>query len=113
MKGLVQFLEFNCDRFFVDKRLVFVKAELWREDEKIIGSKVTAQIVEDKTTYTKEGTTNFGEQFVVKVRGVDPSSFAKLKPLVTEVVISDVERATVYGEYRNNLSVIATVKVVQ
>lgn len=113
MKGLVQFLEFNCDRFFADKRLVFVKADLWQENEQIIGSKITGQIVDDKTAYTKEGTTNFGEQFVVKVRGVDPSSFAKLKPLGTEIIISDVERATVYGEYRNSLSIIATVKVVQ
>lgn len=113
MKGLVQFSAFDCDSFFSDKRLVFVKAEVWREDDQIVGSKVTAQIVEDKTAYTKEGTTNFGEQFIVKVRGVDPSSFAKLKPLVTEIAISDVERATVYGEYRNSLSIIAMVKVIQ
>ncbi len=113
MKSLNQFQEFNCDKFFADKRLAYVKAEPWRENEQTIGSKVTLQVVEDKTKYAKEGVTNFGEQFVVKVRGLEPLSFSKLKPLTTEIVISDVERATVYGEYRNNLTLIATVKAAQ
>ncbi len=113
MKALTPYLEFNCDKFFAGKRLAYVKAEPWRENEQTIGSRITLQIVEDKTEYAKEGITNFGEQFVVKVRDLEPLSFSKLKPLTTEIVISDVERATVYGEYRNNLTLIATVKAVQ
>lgn len=112
MRHLSSFLSFDYKAFFAAKRLLFIKAELWRDGELVVGSKVVTQIFEDKTEYLKEGD-NFGEQVVVKVRGVDPSSFGKLKPFSTEVTISEVERATVYGEYRNSLSIIATVKVVQ
>ena len=54
---------------------------------------------------------NFGEQLTVKVRGVAPSAFAQLRPLSTEVIVKDVERATVYGDYRNQLSIIAKIAV--
>lgn len=110
MKHLSSFLSFDYNAFFADKRLLFIKTEPWRDGELVVGSKVVTQIFEDKTDYAKEGD-NFGEQVVVKVRGVDPSSFAKLKPFSTEVTISEVERATVFGDYRNQLSIIGNVAV--
>jgi hypothetical protein len=113
MKGLNQFTFFSLEDFLADKRLVFVKASEWSggqgKDMKIEGSKVLVQIIEDKTKYKKEDNNNFGEQFKVKVRGVLPKAYAKMRPLNTEIVISEVERATTYGDFNENLSVIAVI----
>lgn len=111
MKYLNSFLAFDHAGFFADKRLLFIKAEPWKDSDLIVGTKAVLQIFEDKTEYPRDGGDNFGEQVVVKVRGVDPSSFAKLKPFSTEVTISEVERATVFGEYRNQLSIIGNIGV--
>jgi len=96
--------------FISEKRLVFIKAQKWKEENSLVGSKVIIQIVDDKTKYPNPDVSNFGEQLTVKVRGAFPETFNKIKPLTTEVEIVDVERATVYGEYRNQLSIIAVVK---
>lgn len=111
LQALSAFLEFQLLSFLTGKRLVFVKALLWKEDEKILGSKVVVQIVEDKTQYPKPDITNFGEQFVVKVRNVSPDAYGKLRPFTTEVYVKDVEKAVVYGEFRNQLSIIGTIAV--
>ncbi len=111
LQSLSAFLEFQLLTFLVGKRLVFVKSLVWKEEDKVMGSKVIVQIVEDKTKYPKQDTTNFGEQLTIKVRRVTPDAYAKLKPLMTEVYIKDVEKAVVYGEYRNQLSIIGTVAV--
>jgi len=115
LKGLNSFLSFDLMRFLIGKRLVYVKAETWLEDEgdkKVeVGSKVTVQIIEDNTKYSNEEHSNFGEQLVVKVRGITPSAYQKHKPLSTEVVITEVEKAVLYGDYRNQLSVIAVVNI--
>lgn len=109
LQGLNGFLVFQLLAFLEGKRLVFVKSLSWVEDEKALGSKVVLQIIEDKTKYAKPETNNFGEQLTVKVRGVSPEAFSKFKPLMTEVSVKDVERATVYGEYRNQLAIIGKV----
>lgn len=111
LKGLNQFQQFNTTAFLKDKRLMFLKALPWKDGDVEAGSKVTVQVVEDKTAYAKPGTDNFGEQLTVKVRGVVPSAFAQLRPLSTEVMVKDVERAIVFGEYRNQLSIIAKIAV--
>lgn len=67
----------------------------------------------DDTKYPKEDISNFGEQLIIKTRGVAPAAYAKLRPLNTEVIISDIERASVYGDFKNQLSVIGVVKVVE
>lgn len=116
-KGLGTFTYFDLEDFLVGKRLVFVKALQWKEgegkDATVEGSKVSLQIIEDKTKYAKDDVTNFGELLTVKVRGVAPSAYHNLKPLNTEVAITDVERATVWGDYKNELSVIAVVGLVE
>lgn len=116
-KGLNAFQYFDLEDFLAAKRLVFVKAAQWSEgegkDAKLEGSKVVVQIAEDKTKYGKEGIDNFGEQFAVKVRGVAPSAYHNLKPLNTEVAITDVERASIYGDWKNQLSIIAVISVVE
>jgi len=111
MKGLKSFLRFSVEEFLAEKRLVFIKANPWLEQGNELGCKVTLQIVEDKTTYAQDGIDNFGEQLVVKVRSCSPVAFAKLRPFDTEVTVTDVERATVYGDYQNQLSIIAKVAV--
>lgn len=111
LKGLSQFHQFDWQKFFQDKRLFYVKAEPWKDGDTEMGSKVVTQIGEDRTPYSHPGIDNFGEQLAVKVRGVAPSAFAQLRPLSTEVVIKDVERAAVYGDYRNQLSIIGKIAV--
>ena len=114
-RGLSAFTYFSLDDFLVGKQLVFVKAGQWSEgegkDTTIEGTKVIVQIVKDETKYFNEDITNFGEQITVKVRGVTPNNYQKLKPLQSEVEIADVEKATVWGDYKNQLSVIAVVNV--
>lgn len=111
LKGLNQFQKFDFGEFLKDKRLVYLKSAPWKDGDVEAGSKVVLQIAEDRTQYAKPGMDNFGEQLAVKVRGVAPSAFAQLRPLSTEVVIKDVERATVYGDFRNQLSIIAKIAV--
>lgn len=111
LQALSAFLEFQLLLFLTGKRLVFVKALLWKEEEKILGSKVVVQIVEDKTQYPKPDISNFGEQLVIKVRNVSPDAYGKLRPLMTEVYVKDVEKAVVYGEFRNGLAIIGTIAV--
>ena len=115
LKGLGSFQFFSLENFLEGKRVVYLKAVPWNEgegkDARLEGAKVVLQILEDKTKYQKEGIDNYGEQITVKVRGVPPATYHKLKPLSTEVIITDVEKASVYGEYRNELSIIAVIDV--
>lgn len=111
LQALYAFREFQLLAFLLGKRLVFIKALTWQEDGNIFGSKVIVQIVEDKTEYPKPEFTNFGEQLTIKVRRVTPDAYAKLRPFTTEVCIKDVEKAVVYGEYQNQISIIGTVAV--
>ena len=111
MKALKSFLNFDVERFFSQKKLVFVKAIPWDDSGNIIGSKVTLLITDDKTTYQNETINNFGEQFVVKVRNISANTFNKLSPLVTEVCIDAVEKATVFGDFSNQLTLIGTLSV--
>lgn len=111
LKGLSSFQRFDLEAFLKDKRIIYVKAEPWIEDEKEVGSKVTVQIIEDNTVYPKAEITNFGEQLIIKVKSVAPSDYGKLKSLATEVQVTDVEKAVLYGEYRNQLSITASVSI--
>lgn len=109
--GLTLFLVFQVMEFLNGKRFIFVKSMPWKDGDQYLGSKVVVQIIEDRTAYSKHDITNFGEQLTVKIRSTPPEAFSQLKPLATEVFIKDVERATVYGEYRNQLSIIAKIAV--
>lgn len=111
LQGLSLFYIFQFPAFLKGKRLFYVKSTFWKDGDAILGSKVVVQIFEDKTAYPKPNITNFGEQLTVKVRNTPPEAFSQLKPMMSEVVIKDVERAVVYGEYRNQLSIIATIAV--
>ena len=113
LKGLNEFNRFMIEDFLKDKRLVFIKAFSWSERGENIGCKIVTQIVEDETRYSREDLNNFGEQITIKVRGVAPVSYQKLRPFNTCVTVTDVEKATIWGDYNNNLSVTAVVKVLE
>lgn len=111
LRGLPYFERFDLDEFLRDKRLFYVKTVPWLEQGQEAGSKVTVQILQDDTVYQKPEINNFGEQLTIKVPGLAPSSFETLKPLKTEIMVTDVERAFLFGDYRNQLSIIASVSV--
>ena len=104
LKGLNQFQNFDMKAFLVGKRLAYLKASVWRDGDAELGSKVVTQIIEDSTRYTQPSVDNFGEQLTIKVRGVT-------RPLSTEVVVTEIERAVIYGDYRNQLSIIGKIAV--
>jgi hypothetical protein len=116
LKGLSEFQKLDLQAFLKDKSLVYLKATQWdeRNDKNeitgILGSKVVCQIMEDGTAYTKDGVDNFGEQITVKVRGVAFNAYDNFTAMVTEVIITDVEKAVIWGDFKNQLSVIAVVK---
>ena len=111
LQGLSSFQKFDLESFLADKRLVYQKADPWVVDGQEAGSKVTLLIMEDNTVYSKPDINNSMEQLTVKVKSVAPSTYGKLKPLATEVQITDIEKAVLYGEYRNQLSITASVSI--
>ncbi|MCL2020503.1 MAG: hypothetical protein FWG70_12230 [Oscillospiraceae bacterium] len=116
LKNLKDYLYFSLEDFLKEKSLCFLKAEQWDEKDKegkttkILGSKVKLLINEDKTSYSKEGVSNFGEHIIVKVNGVPPAEYnTKWKPLNTAVVVTEYEKALVWGQYNNELSITGVV----
>lgn len=105
MKFLNQFEKFNWDGFVDGKTLMCIGTSPWtdRDTGALVGTKVECVIMEDKTDYQrKEGdtTSNRFEKLTVKVaKPVVVASNVMVKP--TGVV------ATIYGDYRNQLSVKA------
>jgi len=105
LKKLNRFVEFNIVEFLKGKRLDTVGLLDWKdfETQKILGTKVEVVIVSDKTDYhTAEGeiVSNLYEKLTVKI----PAKITV--PMNTEVRLIN-PKATVYGEYRNALSITA------
>lgn len=119
LKGLNKFNQFDVESFLENKVLLYLKAESWEERTESgdsvrgLGSKVSVLIARDDTDYGRSNATNFGEILTVKVRDLDPEAFEKLTPMKSQLVIKNVERAVVFGEFRNQLSIVATVEVVK
>lgn len=106
MRGLTYFLAFNVLDFFELKTLVVTSVTQWLDfkTKEHLGTKVEVFISEDATEYPtpRDGgqISNLGQSFAIKV------------PHDVSVKIGDVVEmvnpvATVYGEYRNQLSVKA------
>lgn len=103
MKGLSQFLKFDWDAFAQGKQFVVTGLSEYQDyDTKAhLGTKVECVIASDKTPYSfKEGKefTNRFEKITFKV------SKDLNVPLEARVMPKDVV-ATIYGEFRNQLSV--------
>ncbi|MFR7798355.1 MAG: hypothetical protein ACLU37_09960 [Collinsella sp.] len=117
LKGLNKFNQFDVESFLENKVLLYLKAESWEErtesgdSVRSLGSKVSVLIARDGTDYGRSNATNFGEILTVKVRDLDPEAFEKPTPMKSQLVIKNVERAVVFGEFRNQLSIVATVEV--
>ena len=119
LKGLNRFNRFDSESFFNKKALLYLKAEPWEErtesgdSVRSLGSKVSVLIARDDTDYGQSDVTNFGESLTIKVRDLDPEVFEELIPMKSQLAITNVERATIYGEFRNQLSLIAGVEIVK
>lgn len=113
MTGLNQFLNFDFARFCQGKRFVTTASKAWvdHDTHQHLGTVVSVAIVEDKTPYKpgKDGKaiSNLFEKMNWKV-GRDVNL-----PIGVQVEAVDGV-ATIYGDYRNQLSVrVADIKVVQ
>lgn len=113
MKALIAFLKFMLDDFLRDKELTVTGCGPWVDydthEEK--GTKIEVAVTQDATVYPpgKDGrvVTNLFEKFAIKV----PKTVSVPVGAVVTIVNGT---ATVYGDYRNQLSVRAEdVKVVQ
>ena len=107
MKFLSQFQTFDFERFAKDKRFMVVGCSPWKEhgSDQIIGTKVDTVIFADHTEYKRndgDTSTNQFEKLSFKVAkvGLDVPNESVVQP------INPV--ATIWGEYRNQLSVKCT-----
>lgn len=105
MKKLSQFLKFDFEAFSKEKAFQVIGTSEWTDyNTKIhMGTKIDALIAKDATQYKqKEGehVTNAFEKLTFKIRkDVNVPAGAFVMPVNAS--------ATVYGEYRNQLSVTA------
>ena len=103
MKGLNQFVAFNWDKFAEGKTFVATGISEYKdfETKQHLGTKVDAVIAEDRTIYQCKDGQMFSNRFekitlkVVKDVNV---------PMDAQIIPKGVT-ATVYGDYRNQLSV--------
>lgn len=113
LKNLSYFTEFNASLFFAQKELRFISATKWIEKSETgseieKGVKVGVLIFSDDSDYPN-GKNNIGEQLTVKVPLASMKDYDSYQPMITTVEIVDIEKVVVYGEYRNQLSLIAKV----
>lgn len=105
MKKLMQFLVFDHEAFFKDKMLQTIGTSEWVDykTKAHMGTKLEALIAKDNTQYKQkegENVSNAFEKLTLKIRkDVTPPTGACVT-LVNPV-------CTVYGDYRNQLSVTA------
>lgn len=103
MKGLSQFVNFDWDAFAQGKAFVVVGVgeHLDYISKEKLGTKIDCVIAIDKTPYDFKNGTPFSNRY-------EKISFKVKKnvdvPLEARIVPKEV-RATIYGEYRNMLSV--------
>ncbi|TWS94800.1 MULTISPECIES: hypothetical protein [unclassified Streptococcus] len=113
LKNLNFFLSFNAPLFLARKELRFVSASRWSEkgengSETEKGVKVALLIFLDDSDYPNDKT-NLGEQLIVKVPYASLDDFKDFLPMKTVCELINIEKAVVYGEYRNQLSLTASV----
>lgn len=109
LKKLSQFQVFDSKSFFESKDFLLSKIEEWQEEGsqnlKTVGTKVTGVIFVDKSSYGNAGTgINRGESITFKV-SQPVTNFSSWKAFNTVFKATAFTKVTVYGEYRNQLSV--------
>ena len=103
MKKLKQFAPFNAQLFFSKIELQFTKVEPIRENDKTVGFRYNLLICDDQHNYGEESSLNIGEVIKVKIEDVNSNTnftFGQKVELINP-------RASIYGEYQNQLSVKA------
>lgn len=108
MKFLNKLMKFDAEIFFSNKEIRVVGDEPWYEystvgsTKKVKGTKYKCIIAIDKTKYSDDTVGgNDGEALVIKVED-------SVKPYKKFAVINAIEpECKIYGEYRNQLSVVA------
>lgn len=90
LKNLSHFTEFNAQLFLSLKELRY------KVDRK-------------KWDWFRNEKNNIGEQLTVKIPLGSMTDYGTFQPMLTSVEIVDIEKAVVYGEYRNQLSLTAKV----
>lgn len=113
LKNLSHFTAFNAPQFLSRKELRFISATRWIEktdtsSEVEKGVKVSLLIYKDNSDYPNEKT-NLGEQIMVKVPFASLEDFSAFQPMATVCEVTNIEKAVIYGEYRNQLSLTASV----
>lgn len=113
LKNLNYFTAFNAAHFLSRKELRFIAATPWVEktdtgSEVEKGVKVSLLIYKDNSEYPNDRT-NLGEQITVKVPFASLEDYLVFQPMVTICEVTNIEKAVVYGEYRNQLSLTASV----
>ena len=113
LKNLSHFTAFNSSQFLLRKELRFLTATRWVEktdtgSEVEKGVKVSLLIYKDNSEYPNDRT-NLGEQITVKVPFASLEDFSVFQPMVTICEVTNIEKAVIYGEYRNQLSLTASV----
>lgn len=103
MKYLSQFNKFDFEEFSKEKRLMVVGCAPWRDQSGVVlGTKVDTVIFVDNTQYTrKEGDTSTNQfeklTFKVSKQNLDIPRESVVKP------VNPI--ATIWGDFRNQLSV--------
>lgn len=109
LKQLNKFQKFDVGAFLGNSQLLLTKIEEWKAGEDadhlhLLGTKVTGVIAVDGADYGQDlRNINRGESLTIKVE--QPlSAFENWKPFSTIFQINEVTRASVYGDFRNHLS---------
>ena len=103
MKKLRLFAPFDAKLFFSNIELQFTKVEPIRENDKAVGFRYNLLICDDQHNYGEESSLNIGEVIKVKIEDVNSNTnftFGQKVELINP-------RASIYGEYQNQLSVKA------
>ena len=110
LKKLNRFQKFDVNAFLGESQLLLTKIEEWKAGEdadhlQLLGTKVTGVIAVDGADYGDDlRNVNRGESLTIKVE--QPlSAFESWKPFSTIFQVNEVTRASVYGDFRNKLSV--------
>lgn len=113
MVGLKQFLRFDSDAFFRDKRLMAVGCKPWADHNSgaLLGTKIDTLITQDATKYApgKDGKpiSNQYQRLTIKVR-------KQISVPMESVVVPVNPVCTIWGDFQNELSVKADdLKIVQ
>lgn len=104
LKKLSHLLSFDNHEFFGKKSYLLFGSEKWvdYESNKVMGVKFKVVIYQDETNYGDLSISNAGETLTVKVKGARDGYQGA--PVPVRLINP---RGTIYGEYRNQLSIVA------